>query len=337
VAADQSWRNPLAKRHVLAFLAVGLLVTGCHANGWQHQHGSDHPLAGRIVDVASQTLIDEATLVARLADADIVLIGENHGNRDHHRLQARLVSAMGPTVNGVVFEMIDVGQQEAVVLHLQAQPGDTAGLGPALGWETSGWPDWALYEPIAAAAVAIDAEIVGGNLPRSSIDQLMAEGVATLDPALVARTGLAEPLDPALEARVVAIIDEAHCGFAPDDLLPAMLDVQRGREALMADRLVTIKGRGQSVLIAGAEHVRRDWGVPYYVERLAPDANVATIALREVDERLTALPVDMPYDFVWFTPRRQPLGFDPCDAYREQLKQLDAGLSPQASIGPASG
>lgn len=312
-------------------------IGGCQGVGWQHQHGSDHPLAGRIVDVDGQTSIDEATLLERMAAADIVLIGESHGNRDHHRIQAQLVRGMGASLEGVVFEMIDTGQQEAVVLHLQARPDDTTGLGPALAWETSGWPDWALYEPIAAAAVAIDAEIVAGNLPPAAVDKLMAEGLTTLDPALVARTGLAEPLDPALAGRLVATIDEAHCGFAPDDLLPAMLDVQRGRDALMADRLVTIKGRGKSVLIAGAEHVRRDWGVPYYLQRLAPEATVLTIALREVDERLTDLPVDLPYDLVWFTPRRQPMGFDPCDAYREQLERLDARLPPLGSAGPATG
>ncbi len=327
----------MATRHAALLVALTAFVAGCHPDGWEHRHGSEHPLAGSIVDVARQAVIDEPTLIARLADADIVLVGETHGNRDHHRLQARLVKAMGPAVNGVVFEMIDTGQQAAVVLHLQAQPGDTQGLGPALAWERSGWPDWALYEPIAAAALAVDAEIVGGNLSRDAVDRLMSEGIATLDPALVARTGLAEPLDPSLEGRLVATIDEAHCGFAPDELLPAMADVQRGRDALMADRLVTIKGRGKSVLIAGSEHVRRDWGVPYYLQRLAPDAKVVTIALREVDERLTTLPVDLPYDVVWFTPRRQPLGFDPCDAYREQLERLDAGLAKEASAGPTRG
>jgi uncharacterized iron-regulated protein len=224
-----------------------------------------------------------------------------------------------------------------VVLHFSDRPGDTLGLGPALSWAESGWPAWELYEPIAAAAVAIDAEIVGGNLPRTAVDDLMSSGVEALDPGLVGRTGLEEPLAPDLEGRLVATIDEAHCGFAPADMLPAMADVQRGRDAQMADRLVAIRGRGQSVLIAGGEHVRRDLGVPYYLQRLAPDARVVSIGLREVDERLTALPIALPYDYVWFTPRRQPFGFDPCDAYRRQLERLDAGVPPQASTGPQRG
>jgi uncharacterized iron-regulated protein len=327
----------LATNHYVALVAAICLVSGCQGNAWQHQHGADHPLVGRIVDVGAQAVVEEADLLATLAAADIVLIGETHGNHDHHRIQAMLVRAMGEKVSGVVFEMIGTDQQEALVLHLKDRPSDTAGLGPALGWETSGWPEWPLYEPIAAAALAVDAELVGGNLSRQAVDELMAKGVDALDPGLVARTGLNEPLDPDLEGRLVATIDEAHCGFAPDDLLPAMLDVQRGRDAQMADRLVAIKGRGQSVLIAGSEHVRRDWGVPYYLHRVAPDARFVSIAVREVDERLTELPVALPFDFVWFTPRRQPLGFDPCDAYRQQLQRLDAGLPPLTSAGPSRG
>lgn len=316
---------------------VAFLASACQVHGWEHIHGSDHPLAGKIVAVDSQSIVDEATLLASLDSADFVLLGESHGNRDHHRLQAHLIDTMGASVSGVVFEMIDAGQQEAVVLHLQDQPGDTVGLGEALDWSASGWPEWSLYEPVAAAAVDNGALIVAGNLAPKSVEQLMKDGIASLDPRLVERTGLAEPLAPEVEGRLLATIDDAHCGFAPADLLPAMVGVQRARDALMAERMETVRGHGQSVLIAGAEHVRRDWGVPYYLERLAPDAKVVTIAFREVDERLTALPVDLPFDFVWFTPRSQPLGFDPCDAYRQQLQRLDAKLGAPRSNDRAAG
>jgi uncharacterized iron-regulated protein len=316
---------------------VACLATACHGSGWTHNYGSDHPLSGRIVATDSQTMVDEATLMAAVAAADIVLLGENHGNEDHHRLQARIVDAMGVTVNGVVFEMIDASQQETVVIHLQRNPGDTRGLGPALAWSESGWPDWTLYEPIAAAAVAEDGLIVAGNLAPASVDELMTKGLSALDPELVERSGLADPLTPDLQGRLIATIDEAHCGFAPAELLPAMVGVQRARDALMAERLETFKGRGKSVLIAGAEHVRRDWGVPYYLARLAPEAKVVSIAFREVDERFVEPTADLPYDFVWFTPRRQPMGFDPCDAYRQQLQRLDAGLATTHPAGQIAG
>ncbi len=316
---------------VLAFLSLALL--GCQSTSWTHREGADHPFAGAIVDLRSQRVIDEPALLAALQNADVVLLGETHDNRDHHLLQARLVRELGSSVNGVVFEMIDTDRQQALIEHLQAHPGDAAGLGRAIDWETSGWPAWSAYEPIAAAALESGAEIVAGNLPEKAVNALLIDGAKGLDPSLAERAGLTEPLEPVLEATMLRTISEAHCGLAPADRLPAMLLVQRGRDAMMADRLMAIRGRDQSVLIAGAGHVRRDWGVPLYLRRAEPDLRVLSLAFIEIDPELTSLPIDMPYDFVWFTTRHQPYGFDPCKAFREQLKQLEAHAAMPTPVG----
>jgi uncharacterized iron-regulated protein len=311
----------------VALLLLAGLACGCQGVGWQHAHGLDHPLTGRIADLRSQQLVGEEALLDAIEEADIVLLGEAHGNRDHHRLQARLVDAIGGTLQGVVFEQIPLDRQQAVVEHLAGHPGDTQGLGTAIDWAESGWPDWALYEPIARAAVDRDALIVAGNLSRQAVDQLVQGGELPLDQLLVERSGLARPLDPNLESGLLKRLEEAHCGMLPVDALPAMLSVQRSRDALMADRLATIRGRGKAALIAGAEHVRKDWGVPLYLASIAPEARVLSIAFIEVGDELAGPPFDLPYDFVWFTPRKNPIGFDPCDAYRQQLNQLEAHRS----------
>lgn len=316
---------------VLALLSLALL--GCQSTEWTHRYGAEHPFAGSIVDLRSQRVIDEPALLAALETADIVLLGETHDNRDHHLLQARLVRAMGASVNGVVFEMIDTDRQQALIQYLQLHPGDVEGLGPAIDWAASGWPEWSMYEPIAAAALDIDAQIVAGNLPKPAVEALLVDGAKGLDPALAERAGLTEPLEPVLEATMLKTISDAHCGLAPADRLPAMLLVQRGRDAMMADRLMAIRGRNKSVLIAGAGHVRRDWGVPLYLRRADPALRVLSLAFVEIDPELTSLPIDMPYDFVWFTTRRQPYGFDPCKAFREQLKQLEAHATEPPPIG----
>src|SRR5687767_16011942 len=46
--------------------------------------GHDHPLTGRIWDVAGARFIITEALVARLAPARFVLLGERHDNADHH-------------------------------------------------------------------------------------------------------------------------------------------------------------------------------------------------------------------------------------------------------------
>lgn len=319
------WLTPL--------LLAAALTFGCQGVAWHSSYGLDHPLTGQIVDLRTQSIIGQSSLLDALDDADIVLLGESHGNRDHHALQARLVAAIDGKLNGVVFEQITIDLQQAVVEHLSAEPGDTAGLGEAIDWASSGWPKWAIYEPIAEAAVARDAEIVAGNLPVAAVEQAMQGGDLPLDQFLVERSGLALPLDPTHERGLLKTLDDAHCGLLPVDALPAMLTVQRSRDALMADRLATIMGRGKAVLIAGAEHVRKDWGVPLYLASMAPAARVLSVAFVEVDEQRTGPPHDLPYDFVWFTPRQKPLGFDPCAAYREQLNQREAALPVVPSAG----
>jgi len=312
----------MSNRLALAGFAVACLAA-CTPMGWSHDYGASHELAGTIIDVRRQRVIGEAELVEELTRADFVLLGEKHDNIDHHRLQARLVEAMGERVSALVLEMIGAHQQQAVVEYLAERPGDTSGLAAVLDWRESGWPDWRHYEPIVAAALENGAELMAGNLADATVAGIMERGFVALPPDLVAETGLDRPLDPASRDALRRTLVQAHCGYAPDDHLDNMLLVQRARDARMADRLALTAGRGIGVLIAGGEHVRRDWGVPSYLERLAPDRQSLSLAFIEVSRDMEGLPLDLPYDFVWLTPRSQPYGFDPCEAFRRELEALE--------------
>ncbi|MGA1635663.1 MAG: ChaN family lipoprotein, partial [Gemmobacter sp.] len=106
-----------------------------------------------------------------LPAADVVILGEVHDNPIHHANQARAVAAIRPAA--LVFEMF--GPDEAARAQGVAR-GDAAALGAALGWEGSGWPDFALYHPIFTAAP--DALIAGGSLPRGTVRRAITEGAA---------------------------------------------------------------------------------------------------------------------------------------------------------------
>jgi uncharacterized iron-regulated protein len=92
-----------------------------------------------------------------------------------------------------------------------------------------------------------------------------------------------------------------------------MVDVQRARDAMMADRLATLAGDGQGVLITGNGHADNAQGVPVVLERLRPEATVLSIGLIEVEPDWSEPPTDLPYDYVWLTPRAKPADFDYCD------------------------
>jgi uncharacterized iron-regulated protein len=327
--------SPTCMATLLCFGVLLLPVGGAGEswNAWQAPLGQDHPLVGRIWDVAANEFVDAPTLIGHLSRGRFVLLGEKHDNPDHHRLQAWLLRAL--IVAGrrpaLGFEMFSVDDAPAMARQLAAHPTDAVGLAEAVNWQSSGWPDWAMYQPIAEAALQNRLPVVATNLSATTARALGQSGAAALDVAVAAGLGLDRALAAETQAAMAAEVRDAHCGFAPDHRVDAMLLVQRARDAQMAASLVVAGQQDGAVLIAGAGHVRRDYGIPAYLGNKVPGASVISVAFLEVSqERLepTAYAARfrrhmLPFDYVWFTPRVDDQ--DPCAAFEEQLKKLQKG------------
>jgi uncharacterized iron-regulated protein len=297
---------------------------------WKSPLGRNHNLTGRIWDVSSAQFIDRETLVKRLARADFVLLGERHDNPDHHTLQAevlRSLIALGrrPVVG---FEMLGRDDASAIVNHLAIAPTDAAGFGKAVNWNQRGWPDWAMYQPIAEAALQAKLRIVGTNLPLATARKMSRDGLAALEPQVIRELDLDRPPPEPVFARMAADIRDAHCGYAPEKSLKPMVDVQRARDAQMAQSLIAAGDPDGAILVAGAGHVRNDYGIPVYIRAKAPDKRVISIAFVEIDTQKTepqsyALPYlngRLPFDYVWFTPRVDDE--DPCEKFKSQFERM---------------
>jgi uncharacterized iron-regulated protein len=302
---------------------VACLAWGLAACAGSTLDGSDHILAGQIYRVADGTQVSEAQLVTDAAGADFVLIGEQHDNPEHHRVQARLVAALqqqSESPRAVAFEMIPAWRQLEIVEYLAAD-GDLAGLGEVVAWGASGWPEWAWYQPIAETARASDAQIVAADLGVAEKRATFVQGAQAFRPAFVLRTGLGEPWPAPMMVSLQDELRAAHCGQIPGSVVIGMMRVQRARDAMMADRLAATSGRGGGILIAGNGHVRNDRGVPWYLARLRPGARSLSIGLLEVRDEVLQRRTDLPYDYVWFTPRVDEAG-DPCDVHDADLRRL---------------
>lgn len=286
---------------------------------WQAPLGREHPLAGKIWDTRAGRFVASDELVAGLAGARYVLLGERHDNPDHHRVQAALVRALlaAGRQPAVAFEMFTADDAPAITRHLAAAPRDATGLAAAVNWKRSGWPDWAYYQPIAQAALDAGLPVVAANLAPATARALARGNRAALPDGLAARYGLEHPLPGGSQAALAAEIRDAHCGRIPADRIDGMVLAQRARDATLADALLGA-GRDGAVLIAGSGHVRADRGVPLYLRARAPGATIATVAPLEVREGWTrpeqygAVFDDgrLPFDWVWFTPRMSD--GDPC-------------------------
>ncbi|HWH77937.1 MAG TPA: ChaN family lipoprotein, partial [Candidatus Binatus sp.] len=309
---------------------VAFAMSACSITSWKSTFGLNHPLTGRIWDVSSGGFIDRQSLAIRLARADFILLGERHDNPDHHLLQAEVlrgVIAVGrrPAVG---FEIFGLDDARAIANHLAFAPNDAAGLGAAVNWNKSGWPDWTMYQPIAEAALQAKLPIVASNLPLASAKNMSRDGLAALEPSLRSELGLDRPLTEAVFAAIAADIRSSHCGYGSDESLKAMVAVQRARDAQMAQSLIAAGGTEGAILVAGAGHVRDDYGVPIYLAAKAPGKQVVSIAFVEVDSQKPeprdyaqpALKGRLPFDYLWFTPRVDDE--DPCEKFRSQFDQL---------------
>ena len=297
---------------------------------WQAPLGREHPLTGRVWEVRGERFVTPATLAAELAGARYVLLGEKHDNPDHHRLQAWVLEELRARGRApvVAFEMLHAGQAEALARHLAERPGELAGLAEAVGWASSGWPEWSLYEPIFAAAVVAGWRLATANLPPAEVRRIATEGFAALGAERAAALGLDRPLGAAAEASLAAEIEASHCGHATPALVAGMSAAQRVRDAVMADALLAA-GDGGAVLIAGAGHVRRDRGVPWYLAARGVADRVVSLALVEVQDGVedpqaarAGFDGSLPFDYLWFTPRVDDE--DPCEKFRAQLEKLSA-------------
>ena len=312
----------------LALVLALLAAAGCAARGgvtlapWRAPLERAHPLTGRIWDVRAARFVDSAAVTQRLAGARYVLLGEKHDNPDHHQIQAALLRALLASGRrpAVAFEMLTADQAPALARHLAASPRDAAGLAEAVNWKRSGWPDFALYQPIVAAALDAGVPVVAGNLANATIRSVARGEPGAVPLELNTRYGLDRPLAPAAQARLTAEIRDAHCGHLPAARVDSMVLAQRARDASLADSLVRSDADG-AVLIAGVGHVRADHGVPLYLTARAPGSIIAVVAPLEVRDSLTK-PEDyaalfdgtLPFDFVWFTPRMDYA--DPCAGFR---------------------
>ena len=316
------------RRAPVAVVALTLLVASCGTplTSWLAPTGRNHPLADRIWGVQAGSFVAPPELVDRLAAARFVLLGERHDNPAHHALQARLLRGMIAAGRrpAVGFEMLSTDDATAIARYLSGSPKDASGLGEAVSWKRSGWPDWRLYEPIAQAALDAGLPIVATNLSRVATDAIRRNGLAGLSASLARRLGLEEPLGPETRDAIRRELEESHCGTVEGATLERMVDIQWARDARMAEALVREGQRDGAVLIAGAGHVRTDRGVPFHLQRRAPGATTVSVAFLEVDATVDApagyaarFEGALPFDYVWFTPRVDT--DDPCARLRAHL------------------
>ena len=229
-----------------------------------------------------------------LADAQVIVFGEQHDQPDHQRQTEQAVRRLAADgeLAALVIEMAEQGRSSAGL----PRDADAASVRGALAW--SGW-EWPVYEGVVMAAVRAGVPVLGGNLPRSKMREVMGDA---------ARDGL---VDAAVRERLAVAVRDGHCGMLPAAQEPGMVRIQISRDQAMADTVAAALKPGQRVLLlTGAQHASRDRGVPLHLalRHGAPSVHVVIFGDPSIglaaDELRSAK----------CTPRP-----DPCEGLRERL------------------
>jgi uncharacterized iron-regulated protein len=312
-----SRRNTMTLLGASACFALASPLAFAATRQWSSTHFAKSPLVGNIYDrsgLSGQTLDD---LKDRAAASRHVMLGEIHPNPDHHRLQAEFLSHMVGKGRrpAVVFEMVTRAQQPILDQLMANPPGDPASIAQRLNWKDSGWPDFAMYQPLFEIGLKNNLRLQAGNLEKSTVRRLGGRIGSRLSDTERARLGLDKPLPEAAGKDMLEVIRTAHCNMLPDTVLPFMRDIQRARDHVMSAAMLDTGNTDGAVLICGSGHARLDWGAGYLVERDKP-GNLLSIAFAEVySDEAKDIPAHDGHHFTLLTPRHDVT--DHCAAFRQ--------------------
>lgn len=328
--------RPLSKAAIIAF---GLGLGACSGSpiagtapsvpleNWQTAAEADHPLVGRIWFPARSAYGSWSDLTEVLTEADFVMLGEKHDNPDHHRLQAMLLKALVDSGQrpGLVWEMIAEDRSDALDRYLSSTGATPRGLGSAVGWDETGWPDWAMYRPIADVAMAARLPQSAGDLSRDERRRVAQAGLQGLTAETTAVVIAGAPWSAEDRDNLEQELIDSHCGMLPASVLPRMASVQRARDGALALSVIEGATTDGAVLIAGSGHARKDRGAPLYLRVVEPSQTTAAVAMFEVvadasdpASYLESYGADA-FDAVIFTPRLD--NADPCERFRKADSQ----------------
>lgn len=275
--------------------AAGTAAAKTDAKNPHGASGADRPVAlpHHVVDGRTGQAIDEAALAARLRDARVIYVGEQHASPHDHAAQLQVlerVYAVDPSV-GVGFEMLPHTKQPALDRYV-AGVATAEAFVEEVDWKhTWGFP-FGLYRPLFDFARAHGLPAVALNAPRELTKAVAKRGTEGLDAAQ--RQALPELVPgPAAHRELVreAYGAHPHAGRFGAHRFERFYQAQLVWDETMAERVAqALSGPAapkRLVVVAGEGHTRR-FAIPERAARrgAAPYLTIVPVLDRDLDDAL---------------------------------------------------
>jgi uncharacterized iron-regulated protein len=164
-------------RRYLFFCSMLILTFLTSTRAAQVSEGGYTP--HRVFNSAAETFNDFEMMMADLAKADVVFVGEEHDDRATHRLELAILEGLARRRGSIIvaMEMFERDTQAAVDDYLAGRIDESEFLKISRPW-----PNYATdYRPLVEFARMKGWHVIAGNVPRKYASQVARGGTSVLD------------------------------------------------------------------------------------------------------------------------------------------------------------
>ncbi len=220
--------------------------------------------AGSIYDAAGRLQVDLAELAGRFAEADVVLLGEEHTAMDQKLLHAEIVEAMAPPGGRWCspWSSSSAATMPALGRWVRGEIDERQLLEEA-GWYDRGGYRWEYYRPVMEVARAHGMTIVGANVPREIPRAVNRGGLEGLSDEQRLEVGEITTDGSPQHRYLISRYFGDTVAMLPPGWFDNMYAAQCLWDVVMARSILAeVKEGATVVLVVGSGHVAYDLGIP---------------------------------------------------------------------------
>lgn len=261
------------------FLSLVLIIT---LSG-QSMLGQDLP-AYKIYNQGGKT-IKFGKMMKEIADADIVLFGENHNNSIVHWLELQVTKAMYiQSPNLVVsLEMLEADDQGIVDEYLAGNYDNKMFSDEAKLWKNYKTD----YKPLVEFARENNLQVVAANIPRRYARMVYKKGVESLDSLTHEAKSYIAPLPLEIDLSLPGYKNmiETMGDHAPKASVENMARAQAAKDATMSYFILkAFTGENRIIHYVGAYHSNNFDGINHYLKKANSTIKIITISVADQDD-----------------------------------------------------
>ena len=266
-----------------------------------------------IWDTRTGKTVSEKALLNRLAQADVIFVGEQHDDAAGHTWERRLLQGLHARAGGrltLAMEMWERDVQPTLDDYLGGRVDEAAFLKTSRPWSNYRTD----YAPLVEYAKANHIPVVASNAPQAIVSQVGRTGLDALKDAPAGQVAalIQAPHDAYWERfrDVMTTMGGVHGGTAMDDATVARFyDAQVVRDETMAESVVRVRDAHPGALVLhlnGQFHSDFGGGIPPRVLWRRPRTRVCVVSLVPVTARPSSLPAadHDRADFVIYVPAK---------------------------------